>query len=251
MRVFTIIWIVLCIAVTASCTYLPDLPAVEGVVVTEERDYILIEPEAGIPGNTGLLFYPGGLVDPHAYINQMAGFAKSGYGHAVVIVKEPGNLAVLNPGKGMQVLREISSVENWVIAGHSLGGAMACTVVAKEQNTFMGLILLAAYPAENTNISALFLPVLSIYGSLDGIVSPGDIDKAAPRLPPGIPIADADSMLMYPGATYYHSIEGGIHSFFGDYGDQKGDGKATITRAQQQEETILFIERFFEVNNLN
>ncbi|MBK6729734.1 MAG: alpha/beta hydrolase [Bacteroidetes bacterium] len=246
-----IVCIFLLIVSITSCSYLPDLPQIDGVRITEEREYILIESETGIPGNTGLLFYPGGLVDPHAYISLMAQFAKSGNGHTVAIVKEPANLAVLNADKGMQVIKDISYVDDWVIAGHSLGGSIACTTIAKEKNTFKGLILLAAYPGDNTNISSLFIPVLSMYGSLDGLVSQSDIDNASDLLPTGITITNADSMLMYPGATYYHKIDGGIHAFFGDYGEQNGDGNATITREQQQAETILFIEKFFEVNNLN
>lgn len=63
----------------------------------------------------------------------MAQFAKSGNGHTVAIVKEPANLAVLNADKGMQVIKDISYVDDWVIAGHSLGGSIACTTIAKEK----------------------------------------------------------------------------------------------------------------------
>ncbi|MFN3939709.1 MAG: alpha/beta hydrolase [Chitinophagales bacterium] len=234
-----------------SCSYLPELPELDGVDIIEKREYILIEPESGTPGNTGLLFYPGGLVDPHAYIALMAQFAKSGNGHTAVIVKEPGNLAVFNADKGLQVIKDIAYVDDWVIAGHSLGGTMACTAVKKEKNVFKGLILLAAYPAGNTNISGLFIPVLSLVGDRDGLVSQSDIDNAAPLLPKRIDITDVNAIIQYPGATYYYTIEGGIHAYFGDYGMQNGDGNPTITREEQQALAIMFIEKFFEVNNLN
>lgn len=239
------------ISVYSGCSYLPDLPEIDGVDIIEKREYILIEPESGTPGNTGILFYPGGLVDPHAYIPLMAQFAKSGNGHTAVIVKEPGNLAVLNPNKGMQVIKDIAYVDDWVIAGHSLGGTMACTTVEKEKNTFKGLILLAAYPSDKTNISGVFIPVLSLVGSQDGLVSQSDIDNAADLLPQRIDITDVNEIIQYPGATYYYIIDGGIHAYFGNYGEQKDDGSATITREEQQTQTILFIEKFFEANNLN
>lgn len=235
----------------SSCSYLPELPEIAGVTITEERDVIVIKPESGIPGSTGLLFYPGGLVDPHAYISIMAQFAKSGNGHTVAIVKEPANLAVLNANKGISVIRDITYVDDWVIAGHSLGGTMSCTTIQKEKNVFKGLILLAAYPSDNTNLSSAFIPVLSMYGSNDGLVTQSDIDAAANLLPKGIIINDIDSMLMYPGATYYHVITGGIHAYFGDYGSQNGDGNATITREEQQAETIEYMQKFFDVNNFN
>ncbi|HET8964110.1 MAG TPA: hypothetical protein VFM99_09445, partial [Chitinophagales bacterium] len=78
-----IVCIFLLIVSITSCSYLPDLPEIDGVRIIEEREYILIQSETGITGNTGLLFYPGGLVDPHAYIALMAQFAKSGNGHTI------------------------------------------------------------------------------------------------------------------------------------------------------------------------
>ena len=84
------------LVISASCSYLPEgeiYPA--GVNVEENRDLIEIMPEGGAASATGLVFYPGGLVDPHAYIELASGFALSGSGHRVLIVKMPSNLAVL------------------------------------------------------------------------------------------------------------------------------------------------------------
>ena len=44
-------------------------------------------------------------------------------------------------------------------------------------------------------------------------------------------------------------MEGGNHAQFGNYGEQKGDGKATITATEQQEQTVkLFINRVIRTN---
>jgi len=40
-------------------------------------------------------------------------------------------------------------------------------------------------------------------------------------------------------------IEGGNHAQFGNYGVQKGDGKATVTAEEQQDRAIQAISAFF------
>ena len=44
-----------------------------------------------------------------------------------------------------------------------------------------------------------------------------------------------------PADTSVQIIEGGNHAGFGDYGEQKGDGEAQISRAQQQRITADLI----------
>ena len=39
-------------------------------------------------------------------------------------------------------------------------------------------------------------------------------------------------------------ISGGNHAYFGNYGEQKGDGKATITREEQQKIAVKEIMEF-------
>ena len=39
-----------------------------------------------------------------------------------------------------------------------------------------------------------------------------------------------------PPGTVFVEVQGGNHAFFGDYGEQGGDGVATITREQAQEQ---------------
>ena len=51
------------------------------------------------------------------------------------------------------------------------------------------------------------------------MATPAKIDAAKSKLPPD---------------TRYVVIDGGIHSFFGDYGLQSGDGTPSITRDEAQ-----------------
>ena len=44
-----------------------------------------------------------------------------------------------------------------------------------------------------------------------------------------------------PDNTTFAEIKGGNHAGFGSYGAQKGDGKATISNSQQQQELSKYI----------
>jgi hypothetical protein len=44
----------------------------------------------------------------------------------------------------------------------------------------------------------------------------------------------------------YVIIEGGNHAQFGDYGPQPGDNQATISRADQQAQTVEAVVKFLE-----
>ncbi|HUX21065.1 MAG TPA: alpha/beta hydrolase [Spirochaetia bacterium] len=218
-------------AVFAGCSYLPDSSSLNpaDVTVHEHRNYIEVVPSTGVYGSVGLMFIPGGLVDPHAYIHALGLVAEQGSGFAIVIPKEPANLAVLNPSQVTSLTGVVPGVSRWVVGGHSLGGVMACTVVNKNRNLFVGLVLEAAYPAGTDNLSDWGKPVLSISGSLDGLATPADITAARPLLPP---------------TTDYEVISGGIHSYFGSYGLQSGDGSPTISSDAQQSQVAALIGSF-------
>ncbi|MNR54192.1 hypothetical protein D3C85_1743360 [compost metagenome] len=68
---------------------------------------------------------------------------------------------------------------------------------------------------------------MTIYGSLDNV-----LDK---------------SKVNYKENVFV--IEGGNHGQFGNYGNQKGDGTATISREQQQKETVDHIVEFIKAKD--
>jgi dienelactone hydrolase len=237
-------------SVLVSCSYLPekqDPPSL--VTVYEYRDYIEINPTSNQYSRTGLVFYPGGLVDPHAYIEPLTKFALMGKAHKVVIVKMPGNLAVLDGNQAAWVYDDFPDVQQWVIAGHSLGGVMACSVVKKYPDYFKGIVLMAAYPQGSADLSGWAGSVLSLRGEFDGQVDSLTIAEKASLLPPGIRIHE---MTDFPSGsdpkTVYYTIPGGNHSQFGDYGHQKGDGTATISPEDQWDDVAFLMLRFFIYN---
>ena len=172
--------------------------------------------------NTGLIFYPGGRVDPRSYAPMARAIAEAGY--PVVIVPMPLNLAVFGVNRAADVIAAHPEVEHWVIGGHSLGGSMAASFTRNNPDLIDGLFLVASYPASSDDLSGFDdLTTYSVSATNDGLATPDKIDASRPLLP-------AD--------TIWVPIEGGNHAQFGYYGDQPGDGLATISREEQQRQTV-------------
>ena len=233
-----------------ACSYLPEeIEPNQGIIIQENRDYIELTPTDETFSETALLFYPGGLVDPHAYIEILSKFVLISEGYKVVIAKMPANLAVLAANKGAQLSEEFSGINRWIVAGHSLGGAMACTLVENNPDTFDGLILMAAYPASSTDLADWNGTVLSLYASNDSFTTQAETDLSKIQLPTANDINAIENFTENTqGKSVFHKIEGGIHSYFGSYGLQKGDGTASISKEAQQDEITEWMQRFFEVN---
>ncbi len=208
----------------------PALTALQSdsIVLVETDYWITLTPQTAAP-TRGLIFYPGGRVDPRAYAAHLRPIAEAG--HLVVIVPMPLNLAVLGINRAAEVIIANPQIETWAIGGHSLGAAMAAAYAYNKPEEVAGLVLWAGFPAASNDLSGYDLPVLSIYASEDGLATLADIDAARPLLP-------AD--------TTYLLIEGGCHAGFGYYGPQNGDGIPTISTAEQaaivSEATLGFLE---------
>jgi len=179
-----------------------------------ERGRYVFEP-AGAP-RAGLIFYPGGLIDPAAYAPLMQQLSDGGV--LAIVVPMPLDLAVFGITRADDVIEAYPDVDTWIIGGHSLGGAMAAEYLKRKPDAVDGLVFLASYPSDSTDLSATPAKVLSIYGTEDGVA--GDVfARPLQRLPRG---------------TSLQVIEGGNHAQFGHYGPQKGDGTATVSREEQQ-----------------
>ncbi|MCE7986417.1 MAG: alpha/beta hydrolase [Caldilinea sp. CFX5] len=171
---------------------------------------------------TGLIFYPGGLVDPRAYAPAARAIAAEGY--LVAIVPMPFNLAVFAPNRGLDVMAAYPTIEQWAIGGHSMGGAMAANFAATQDEAVSSLILWASYPTSNNSLARREnLQVTSIYGTNDGLSTIAKIEESRALLPP-------DSTFV--------AIEGGNHAQFGWYGAQDGDNPAAIPHETQEAQVI-------------
>lgn len=167
-----------------------------------------------------LVFYPGGKVEETAYAPMLRLLAEQGMD--VCLVKMPFRLAVFGANRAEDVLAAVDH-ENRYVGGHSLGGAMAADYAAGHSAELRGVILFAAYPTKALDSDLL---LLSIYGSEDGVLN---LDKVAA------------GRQFAPTKYLEQVIDGGNHAQFGNYGVQKGDGAASISRQDQQTQTAALI----------
>ena len=177
-----------------------------------------------VPGNpkAGFIFYPGAKVQPEAYAPLMRQCAERGI--LCVIVKPTFNLAIIDSNAADGIQEQFPGVDMWMIGGHSMGGVAASDYLARHEDTFDTIVYLASFPA--SDLTAFEGKVLSIAGTNDQVLNRNSYKDAASLLP-----ADAQ----------YVDIVGGNHAYFGDYGEQAGDGAASISRAEQQRQTADLI----------
>ena len=173
--------------------------------IRQQENLTILTPDAGNDTGRGLIFYPGGKVEETAYLPLLELLRAQGI--TVALVKMPFRLAVFDSNAADKVPDAVPSVSRWYIGGHSLGGAMASSFVAGNEDRFDGLILLGAYPVNDSPIATL-----CIYGSEDVMLDKTKLD----------------------GVRNVLELVGGNHAQFGNYGTQEGDGIATISREEQQ-----------------
>jgi len=189
-------------------------------------------PTQAAPG-AGLIFLPGGTIDPDAYAPLLRAVAESG--HAVVLVRMPWRSAP-TAGTRQTLWERIDGVlgsrkpgQSWVLGGHSRGAALAATYVSEHNGRVDGLVLIGTTHPRDVDLSKTSLPIAKIYGTRDCVADSAKTMANANRLPPG---------------TRWIRIAGGNHRQFGYYGYQLGDCGATISRAAQQALTAAALTDF-------
>lgn len=167
--------------------------------------------------DTAFIFYPGAKVESKAYLPILEKLAQNNI--TCILVDMPLNMAIFNSNAADDVFKLLPNVKNWYIGGHSMGGAMASSYASKNKDKVKGLVLLGAYvygdyPPEKA---------LTVYGTLNS-----NLEKN---------IDYKDNIVV---------IEGGNHAQFGNYGEQKNDPLATISREKQQDIAVDSILEFIK-----
>lgn len=199
----------------------PAGPAAAAALVSDENvsvsqgDWIVFAPVNNEP-DRGFIFYPGGKVAPEAYAPLVRKFAEAGV--LAVIVPMPLDLAIMSPMAADGVVQAFPEISQWGIGGHSLGGVAATQFAFERPDVIDALALYAAYPQEQHNLSDSALPVVSLAGDVDQVLNWEKYEQ---------------TKLFLPTNTRFELIEGANHSQFGDYGQQKGDGIASLTPDEQ------------------
>lgn len=163
------------------------------------------------------VFYPGAKVDPVAYIPLASEIAAQGI--RVWITVMPSDLAPLGARRFAKILPLLDRSIPVLLGGHDLGGGVAARFLSREPEAASGLVMVSAYPGRSTDLSHANLPVLAINGTNDQIL---DADRFAL------------SRTLYPRGARLYEISGANHAGYGNYGQQRGDGVASITPARQQ-----------------
>jgi len=196
------------------------LKPTDAVNVTEFNEYYFFD---GIGDDKVFIFYPGAKVEEIAYARLMNGIAKNGID--CYLVKLPFRLALFN-ANGADYIIDNNNYKNVFVGGHSLGGVVACNYAYENMTKVQGLILIES--RADVKLSNP-LKVLSIRATNDGILNEKLYEEAKKYLP-----SEYKEVI----------IEGGNHANVANYGEQNGDKIATISREEQQEQTINAIIDF-------
>ncbi len=211
----SLVWLV---PFAATPTAVAAMAGASGVRVSDASTTITLMPESGSV-TSGLVFQPGARVDPRAYVPILTEVSRGGV--LVVIVKQPFDIGFLAIGAPAAAIEAHPEVTTWEVGGHSLGGVAASSYAGSHTDTVRGLVLWASYPIGSLAQSGL--RVASVSGSADGLATPADIEASRVDL---------------PGDTAYTVVEGGVHAFFGDYGEQPGDGTPGVSREEAQRQIV-------------
>ena len=199
------------------------LKSTDKVTVKGEDDYILFD---GPGTGSAVIFYPGARVAAEAYAPLMQMLAKKGFD--CFLIKMPLNHAIFGKDRAAEITSGYS-YDEFILAGHSLGGVVAAEYLSEHNGDFTGLIMMGSYPTVKVDDSINFL---SILGSNDKVVNADRYEKAKENWP--------------KGNSHDYLIFGGNHSYFGNYGVQDGDGEATIKNKTQWRQTAEVIEEYYK-----
>lgn len=176
------------------------------------------------PGkDTALIFYPGAKVDTAAYLPLMEKTASNGVDCYLLNVSM--HMAIFDRNAADKVMGSCD-YETVLVGGHSMGGMIAAEYAVNHTDTVDGVVLLSSYALHQLSEP---MRALSVYGTEDEVLGDDEYELEKTNFPPD---------------TTEKVIEGGNHAQFGNYGEQSGDGKATISAEEQQSQTALAIAQF-------
>lgn len=218
-KIVKVLVLCLCLSLIGLCIYASDYrsleeefyPVLEAAHVNQLSGMIHFQAESDV----GLIFYPGGRVEYIAYAPFCQKLQEEGLN--VFLVDMPFNMANFGVNKANGIMSDYPDISNWYLGGHSLGGVAANMYASRNAEKISGLIMVGIYLSMDYDMEK----TITIYGSED--------------------LRVGDSVTY---TTNVHVIEGGNHAQFGNYGDNEGDGVASITTEEQQNEAVDLIVAF-------
>ena len=208
----------------ARAVAISALESTDKVTITQDK-WIVFEPVEET--DIGLIFYPGGLVEPAAYAPILSQIAENGV--LVIITPMPLNLAILNTGAANAVIDAYPEISTWILAGHSLGGASAAIFMENNPQRIDAIAFWDSYPPDSADLSDNSIPAISVFSTTGEFPNTDNYN---------------DKRHLLPADTIFTGIEGASHAQFGDYGPQKGDVVASISLAEQHEQVAEIMLAF-------
>lgn len=209
-----------------GCSSSPMPEALKALANAEEdSNYYFFESKNNSNGLC-YVFYPGGRVKPEAYAPYMKAMSDKGV-HSFLL-RPMLELAFLNVGVADSAFESKQAKEHctsYFIGGHSFGGL--ATASFGMDNPKYPLLIIGSY-IHTEGLENYPHPVMYIYGDNDLLVINEIEEKKG----------------FAPAQTIYRPIEGGNHALMGYYGEQKGDGQASISREEQQQALVNFTNEF-------
>ncbi len=138
-------------------------------------------------GQPGLIFVCGAGVSADAYAPLLRPIAEEGF--PVFAIKLPYRCAPLESHKlgaiqrVYRVMREHTEVPRWVLAGHSLGGALVCRIARDHPESISALVLVGTTHPKSDSLATLRIPVTKVYGANDGVAPSHKINANRHLLP--------------------------------------------------------------------
>lgn len=162
-----------------------------------------------------LIFFPGGGVDPDAYIPLARRLAENGF--TIHIVRMPYRMSTLGYEKIIELFDWVNG--EYILGGHSQGAKMAATFAFEHPGMIDGLFLLGTTHPRDFSLANQSIRTVKITAEHDGYASVSEV---------------VENITLMPMSSSFYTIEGGNHSRFGHMGHLLMDGTATISREVQQ-----------------
>lgn len=205
-----------------------DYMQLPSITMTDSDDMIsfVSDTSSALPQ---VLFYPGGMVQPKAYVPLASQLATEGYD--VHIIKMPFRMA----NQGHELILELFDLNDpnrtYYLGGHSQGAKMAAQFTYEYPTLIDALFLLGTSHPRDIDMSQMNIPTIKIYAEHDGLASVPEVMENKDKMPSGSNLTE---------------ITGANHSQFGYFGSMIMDESADISREQQHEETVKIVAEFLE-----
>lgn len=188
-------------------------------VEVEDGSFLVFRPKGAQPA-TGFILYPGAACDIRGYAPLLRRIAERGY--LVVGVRMPFNMSILATGRADDVRAAFPEIGHWVIAGHSLGGAMAALHAHRHPEGIDGLVLWDSWPPESDPLVDADFPVWVIHRAREDGSPPEKLEA---------------TRHLFPVDSTWVPVPGGNHMQFGSFigGTYQEEWPATISAAAEHD----------------